>query len=207
MWSCFGSYTGYDLSGADKPPPHTCASSRHFFLTQKSAKNHWISWHCPFKISAESLRQNHESFQPWFTVEPHWPYDTEKSPLHYSLSNQCWWVDCCVWKWLCHFAGSDSSTFLGTHNMGRCWPYDLLTFIHSDEAPLPFANKTSTISWVSKSLRSNCAAIRSMAAALPPSPLEPSPATIKGTHKQRKHSVWRRRTWYAYGAKQTRHAF
>ena len=30
----------------------TCVSSRHFFLAQKSAKNHWISWHCPFKIPA-----------------------------------------------------------------------------------------------------------------------------------------------------------
>ena len=24
-WSCFGSHTGYDLSGADKPPPHILA--------------------------------------------------------------------------------------------------------------------------------------------------------------------------------------
>ena len=23
-WSCFGSHTGYDLSGAAKPPPHNC---------------------------------------------------------------------------------------------------------------------------------------------------------------------------------------
>ena len=26
----------------------TCASSSHFLFAQKSAKNHWISWHCPF---------------------------------------------------------------------------------------------------------------------------------------------------------------
>ena len=28
----------------------TCASNRHVLLAQKSAKNHWISWHCPFNF-------------------------------------------------------------------------------------------------------------------------------------------------------------
>ena len=28
---------------------HTCAISRHFLLAQKPQKNHWTSWHCPFK--------------------------------------------------------------------------------------------------------------------------------------------------------------
>ena len=27
----------------------TCAISRHFLLVQKAQKNHWTSWHCPFK--------------------------------------------------------------------------------------------------------------------------------------------------------------
>ena len=29
-WSCFGSHTGYDLSGADNPPPHTSAIEKMY---------------------------------------------------------------------------------------------------------------------------------------------------------------------------------
>ena len=48
--------------------PDTCASSRHFLLARKSAKNHWISWHCPFNLPPPPAPAPSD---PWAVIQLH----------------------------------------------------------------------------------------------------------------------------------------